>query len=100
MFTTPTSPIFLALTIADLAMLLLSIILCLDVVWRTKGKLDIFAKLLTAGVVVRAIERFIPLMQFNQTQEWLSWPGLITDLILMIAFAELYRIVKSLDGEI
>lgn len=97
----PTSPILLALTILDIAALFLSVILGLDVVWRTKGTLDVFAKILTAVVVVRLVERFIPLIDFSGTVTFVNfWPGLLTDLLLLAGFIEFYRMVRKLDGEV
>ena len=95
----PISPVVLSIMRVELASLLLGLILSFDVIWRTQGRLDIFAKLIAAALTARLAERLIILLRFDSPDWGTLWINLLFDAFLVGAIAELYRLIRSLDGE-
>jgi len=100
MFPNFDSPLTLAIIIIDLAGLLAATIMCLDVVWRTRGQLDIFAKLLSCALLLRFTDRLFDFLQFALASNGkFIWIGFLEDALLLAAATELYHMVRTLDGE-
>lgn len=78
------------------------LILGLACIWRAEHRLKTFLKLITAVLVLGTVRRVLEIVGLDGEQDWaqlLRIMGLLTSFMFMIAFVEMYRIIRIVTKE-
>lgn len=85
-----------------LVFLLVAVVIGFDCVWRVEKRLDTFMKLLTIGTIFLAANKIIEALGADKAFGWglfMQIMDIISAALLMFAFIEMYRIIRSLNNE-
>lgn len=80
----------------------LTVIVGLNCIWRVEHRLKTAMSLFTAGVATNAIRKAVGLTGWEQALVWnvmLLIFDLIVSLFFVLAFVEMYKIIRTLDNE-
>ena len=86
-----------------LVLLVLTIIIGFNCIWRVQKHLKVFMKLLTIGMFVISLHELVLLFGYtdiNSVLVYTHYLYIIAAILFLAAFIEMYRIIRSLDGEI
>jgi hypothetical protein len=86
-----------------LVLMAAAIIIGFNCIWRVQKHLKLFMILLTLGMFVNSLRKLIIIFGYSSVNTVLTFTQYI-DIVAMIlflaAFIEIYRIIRSLDGEL
>lgn len=88
---------FVALTFSFVAL-----ILGLACIWRAEHRLKTFLKLIITVLVLGTARRVFELVGLEQEEDWskiLLAMGLVTSFLFMVAFLEMFRIIRIVTKE-
>lgn len=87
----------------SLVLMVAAIIIGFNCIWRVQKHLKLFMILLTLGMFVNSLRKLIIIFGYSSVNTVLTFTQYI-DIVAMIlflaAFIEIYRIIRSLDGEL
>jgi hypothetical protein len=85
-----------------LVLMVAAIIIGFDCIWRVQKHLKLFMVLLTIGMIVNSFRKLVVIVGYTDvnsvlvTTQYLDIIGIV---FFLAAFIEMYRIIRSLDGE-
>lgn len=91
------------LPIIPLVLMVFAIIIGFSIIWRVQKHLKLFMILLTIGMFINSLRKLVVIVGYTDVNTVLTTTQYL-DIVAMItflaAFIEMYRIIRSLDGEI
>ena len=91
-----------ALSLVNIAVYITVIIVALNCVWRVEKELDRFLKFLTIGIAVVPFRLILGVLGLDQDPNWafaMRIAGFVAGILLIIAFADLLRVIKNMNKE-
>ena len=86
-----------------LVLMVAAIIIGFNCIWRVQKHLKLFMILLTLGMFVNSLRKLIIIFGYSSVNTVLTYTqyiDIVAMVIFLAAFIEIYRIIRSLDGEL
>ena len=91
-----------ALSLVNIAVYIAVVIIALNCVWRVEKQLDRFLKLIILAIALIPFRLVLGVLGLEQDPNWalaIRSLGFLAGLLLIVAFIDLLRVIKSMNQE-
>ena len=90
------------LSFANIAIYIVVIVFALNCIWRVEKRLDRFLKIITIAIALIPFRLVLGILGLEQDPNWavaVRGVGFLIGILLIVAFADLLRVIKTMNKE-
>ena len=91
-----------ALSLVNIAVYIAVVVIALNCIWRVEKQLDRFLKLIILAIALVPFRLVLGVLGLEQDRNWslaIRSLGFLVGLLLIVAFIDLLRVIKSMNQE-